>query len=638
MVDQNSFIGQMVELIEAVSRDVAAVSNYPTEELARDLIEIRSRTKNEGISFLTKVLPRLGKALDRALASSTLLKVDSFRKRDDDKRPIFLGKLFEKVFDSEGRVRFITAPQEGTDVPKGSDSQACREAALAVGAIRQICYCFYKLNIPYTDAQAKEVIDSFIRTEADLDYHRDGLDWRGQSILREARKLVHRVLANLDPRTGIPRHGPGAVATGEKSPEKHHFGRYYRQLHAYYPFDEWMCYNLTHLSDSLDKLMALEEVDSGIAKVILVPKDSRGPRLISCEPLEYQWIQQSMNRLLVDTIEAHPLTRRHVNFVDQTINRDLALRGSKDSSLSTLDMKEASDRVSLNLVEDLFPEHVFAALKACRTPRTLLPDGSLVTMKKFAPMGSAVCFPVEALCFFALCVGSLIVNAGLSPNKARTKVWVYGDDIICDSEHHGIIANALPLFGLMLNEDKCCTSGLFKESCGMDAYYGHPVTPLRMREVWLNTPNPLQCQSLVEFSNALWDKGLFEAAEVVERMIPEKIRRRIPYLPPGEYGVLCFTRCYASLSKLPKAIKRYNRRLHRMEVKGLAPETSVMGVRDSWSLVLRVTVDKERVPAREHDSKLKPSGRQRAGVPFGDTQYPVAHRNTLTSAWTAVGV
>jgi hypothetical protein len=64
------------------------------------------------------------------------------------------------------------------------------------------------------------------------------------------------------------------------------------------------------------------------ARVCLVPKDSRGPRIISCEPAELMFIQQGIMRKLYSHLETHHLTAGQINFTDQSINRNLALLAS----------------------------------------------------------------------------------------------------------------------------------------------------------------------------------------------------------------------------------------------------------------------------------------------------------------------
>jgi hypothetical protein len=488
---------------------------------------------------------------------------------------------------------------------------------------------FYKLETPYTKKQEDRVLADFVETERELDNLVFQQDSNTSSCLGIAKRLIHRVLCNADPMSGNPRHGPGAVATGEKPVEKHQFKRYYRRLARTFTYSDWFFFNDSHLSDRLEDFLKMEEIETGTAKVVLVPKDSRGPRLISCEPLEYQWIQQSLMSVLTSTLESHPLTSGQVNFTRQDINQRLALEGSLPPyKWCTLDMKEASDRVSLELVKALFPQHWYDALFACRTPATRLPNGTLVNMKKFAPMGSAVCFPVEALVFWALSVAAVHQCTNKPIRKLASQIFVYGDDIICNTDDHGVIADYLERFGLKLNRDKCCVAGPYKESCGMDAFLGHPVTPLRIRTTWSSRRKSSVLSSYVAFHNAAWKRGMFQTCQYILEHIQNIWNWTIPIVSDEDLGCIAFVR-YDCLSfhSQRRWKTRFNRVLQRREVLGLSSRASTIMSKDAgWELMLRVYSDHG---CRE-TSALPPGRRALTG------EYPIVHRDKLRSTWTAL--
>jgi len=168
----------------------------------------------------------------------------------------------------------------------------------------------YKLKLPYDKKTENSVLSSFVAVEEEIKTLQiDGKD----AVIRQARKFITRVLCGCDPRDILPRHGPGAVSTGERGGGKTHFSRIYAGLNEYYSFWEYFVTSPSHICDRYDSYKtALKELDHGTAKVVLVAKDSRGPRLISCEPLEYQWIQQGQQRKLYDLLERHRLTAGQV--------------------------------------------------------------------------------------------------------------------------------------------------------------------------------------------------------------------------------------------------------------------------------------------------------------------------------------
>lgn len=568
---------------------------YPkTRESELDIRKLRSRVRAEGISFLTKTLPKLGKALDRAISSDTPLLASGFSLKSGSSIPRFLGWLLERVFTKDGYVR------------SDPDITALRH-------LRQILYFSYKLKLPYDSKTESSVIESFVAAQEELENIEFGPAL--EPVIREARAFISRVLDGFDVRDIIPRHGPGAVATGERVGEKSNFSRLYAHTERVYPFTEYYVLGLNQVSDQLDWIQGLEVLEHGTAEVVLVPKDSRGPRLISKEPLELQWIQQGIQRKLYDWIEKHPLTRGYVNFTDQTINRRLALEGSRSNKYVTLDMKDASDRVTLKLVETLFSgSSLLEALVASRSEYTRLPDGRLVRLSTFAPMGSAVCFPIEALCFYALSVALLNVvgcnrvKSQLPSNWHRFKpdLYVYGDDIIARREDYPRLLQWFPFFGLRFNEGKCCVAGSFRESCGCDAFAGVEVTPIRLRTTWSHREirDPNELVSYVELSNSLYEAGYWGTATMIEHMV-ERRYGSLPYVRESfsyfdlaghwklnESSLIGWLRPHVHQSKAnkDKRIKRrFSLRSHSLEYRNwvIRPKTERFEV-DGWRECLRV--------------------------------------------------
>ncbi|DAD52716.1 TPA_asm: RNA-directed RNA polymerase [ssRNA phage SRR7976310_14] len=629
------------ELLVSIYQDLVSAM-CSQSEIERDIVEIRRRVHHEGLSFLTKTLPRLGKSVDLALGSGSKLQYQGFKKAHGTELPRFSRTLFSLLFCSDGtpwvylesvEPQSLCANEVGGPFGPGPREgiYPCRETMImALKALRQVCFCFYKLKLPYTHDQEEKVITDFIQADADLSGIEDSFQAE-EATLKVASRLVHRVLANARPESGIPRHGPGAVATGEAIHQKHQFSRYYTRLAAVFSYDDWFFYNQSHICDSYKELQSFEELEYGTAKVVLVPKDSRGPRLISCEPLEYQWVQQALKSVLVQTLESHRLTKGYVNFTDQEVNRRLALEGSTPPfRWVTLDMKEASDRVSLSLVKRLFPARWYEALYASRTPQTKLPCGKIMPMNKFAPMGSAVCFPVEALVFWALSVATLITKRNLPLRQAVTKVYVYGDDIIVRQEDHLSIVDSLPKFGLMLNKGKCCTAGPFKESCGMDAFFGHPVTPLRISSVWSQRRSPSTLASYVAFSNAAWERGWYAVCHYLDTKIQEIWRSKIPVVSDRNPGVIAFIRPDLWVKTLnPRVRTRWNIHLQRAEIEGITLRPKLIQAEDDgWELLLR----------RETE-KLHPQVGRLASLPTVshtglNGTYAIAHRAKPSRAWT----
>lgn len=480
--------------------DLATHHPFHKKEFLRDKQKICKRFNAEGVEFLTCTLPSLGKALIQALTQEVFTMPYGFRKKKGTQLPLIFNGLWLQVFYEDGNLR------------EQFDHSALVD-------LFQITFLFYKLELPYKASKKAKVINSFIETEKDLSELTIKVD---DPVLFDAQDLIEKYFCKFNYKDITPHHGPGAVATGEKDADKWDIKRKYSNIHKVYPYYEYFVPSRLSLFNRIKAYKDLIPLESGCAKVTLVPKDSRGPRLISMEPLEYQYIQQGLKDKLYEFIEKKcPFTRGFVNFTDQMINRNLAYNSSLTGEYCTLDMKEASDRVSLQLVELLFAKTpgLLAAFKAVRTTHTMLPNGDILKLFKFAPMGSALCFPVEALVFFVL------AKAIQRYYRLKGKVFVYGDDIIVPKDLALRLFELFPKYGLKFNIDKSFTNGSFRESCGMDAYKGIICTPIRMKHL---LPSSMKYAAAVvasvSLSNSLFAKGYWKTADFISKSLPLDIR------------------------------------------------------------------------------------------------------------------
>jgi len=663
-----------INIIAALLHDVSLMHGVVFNKRALRLTvqTVRRRTRSEGLSFITKTMPRLGKALDKALTCTQRLNSSGlrFKPQSGSDLPRFLGEFFNRVLDRNGYVLQDPCPE-------------------SIRVLRFITQVYYKYEEPYTEEQEQRVLAKFERTEQELSdvtstlnqvecdvncilptsrrnperylqkgdfrkhagtithripehtfeslarsvvlpliqqnsairetgevrprsggtsveeltgkskpgtpistsdssqYTESASDIRDPKgtrltsgrqcrVVREAKILLQRLFSNFDPYDIDPRHGPGAVATKQKLWAKYSWTNVSQNITEVYPLDAYYYASLGHICDRFDRFKSVECRDLP-ARVILVPKDSRGPRLISCEPVDYQWIQQGLGRAIVRWTEDHWLTKHNVFFTDQLPNRLGALIGSASGRYATLDLNEASDRVTVSLVRLLFPSHIFRCLMACRSSSTQLPNGKVLKLQKFAPMGSALCFPVLALCVWSL------LTAAASDTSTQEGTLVYGDDVIVPTEFTGDAINVLESFGLKVNHDKSCTAGFFRESCGMDAYKGYNVTPVRIKTVWTSTPSSDCYESWIAYANSFYRLQCFNTYElIVARLL--KIYGEIP-----DEGLHL---AVPSLIETPENGRPKRSRTHRDFQKKKwyvwSPKASkVRHVSDGWELLLR---------------------------------------------------
>lgn len=299
------------------------------------------------------------------------------------------------------------------------------------------------------------------------------------------------------------------------------------------------------------------------------------PRGICIEENETQYLQQGIKHAMYRCIENHPMTRGFVNFSSQNINRELALKSSHDKSFCTIDMSAASDMIGRDLVFQLFRDtKLLPFLDAVSTRVVTFPkevrQGSMMT-HKFAPMGSAVCFPVMAIVHYALCRAIIELKSTGNARNESHKVYVYGDDILLPSEFTEDIFKLLPKFGMRLNKEKSFFRSNFRESCGLHAYGGCVITPvynnytLTVKHEHTDSTRLLSCLSKEASYHNI---GYNATSEVLRRHI-RKVYGQIPYGNPTS-GILCFKRVNAYNTHWQKAAakgKRWNEDLQCFEYK-----------------------------------------------------------------------
>jgi len=357
------------------------------------------------------------------------------------------------------------------------------------------------------------------------------------------------------------KHGPGAVAERLKKHEKSDFPNWPAKLQGTFGFE--ICGSIAG-SDSVRPLN--HEVAS---RLIDVPKTTKGPRLIAAEPTSHQWCQQLVLRYFFESWRVLFGTAL-IDFKDQSKSGDLVLKASLDKSLATVDLSDASDRLTCWTVERIFRRNpsVLRALHAART-RYLRDDISeipdFLSLRKFASQGTAVTFPVMSIVMLCIALGS-VMQGHITLSRIRrmaTQVRVFGDDIIIPAHGDEHLVRAMELLELKVNVAKSYVNGHFRESCGVDGYLGYDVTPCKPKT--LVADSPAACQAVVDNANNLYIKGYWNASTACLDLLPPRLRRGIRIVgrnATGFSGLTSYSGSYES-----HLAKRWNSRLHRYEVR-----------------------------------------------------------------------
>jgi hypothetical protein len=437
-----------------------------------------------------------------------------------------------------------------------------------------------KRVIVHSDPDSGPVADPM---DVILGLPQDGLRFAANFIKRNGKLLVVREV--VDPARHslflVPRHGPGATADRLRGNAKFSVDQWPLRLESVFPYGDyalpsWRSYY------QLDRVQFLEPGAEVPVKVTPVPKTDKTPRIIAEEPTAVQYCQQALFHQIVDGIEngsklPPPLGGKSCNlggwfvgFQDQETNRFLALKGSHDGSLATLDLSEASDRV-LNehvlLLFERFPR-LSEAIQATRSTKARVPGHGVIPLLKFASMGSALCFPVEAMVFSTIVLCAIAYERRVPMDRAflmemRGKVRVYGDDIVVPVDSVQRVIQFLELFGLKVNMDKSFWNGKFRESCGGDYYDGEWVTPVRLRhELPRSLEDVSECVGLVAFRNLLYWSGFWNTAALLDEEIRVLFKGTYPIVEATSEGL-------GRESALPYQAEYFSSDLHDPRVKAM---------------------------------------------------------------------
>lgn len=329
-------------------------------------------------------------------------------------------------------------------------------------------------------------------------------------------------LLDLRPASVIRRgdHGPGAVFEKAKLDEKS-FNLFSIDRVLGKWLGEWGLVALPHLT--YDEATEGEGMPrpttwgpSARSRLTLVPKTYKGPRGVFVHPARYVFVQKGIDSAIKEFVRGHEDLFRIWNPEDQQQSQDAAFTGSFNGSWGTLDLKDASDRVTLQLICYLFHRQDYLALASTRVDSVELPSGEILRLSMLSPMGDGKTFGVLSLVCIFISLAAIMRERGAVSGVRLTKhsfarsiqecsyyLRVFGDDVAVCSEYYEAVMKALPKAGLKVNATKSFVKGSFRESCGMDAYRGIDVTPLRLKVDVDDVLRDEDLEGLIEMHNRI---------------------------------------------------------------------------------------------------------------------------------------
>lgn len=501
---------------------------------SRDLQTVTSRYEHEGLSFFTITLPTFGKDLLKSLDQGYVGSDQFYGFRRTGGLPAFLQGFLCLVFD---RSSGVLLPDPCTE---------------SIFAIRQLCCVFEKIGLECTDNRTRKAVQGYVQIESDIritdakwgDFSQlTGLRNSFSMLFGDSIDRVNRELRSARYDRFVPRHGPGATADRLVGNQKFNQSVWTSRLESILPVGEFVIPNWRY-SIELERIDIREPGREQPSRVVTVPKTLKTPRIIAIEPTCMQYAQQSVLRAILDSFNEDPFLREFVTFHDQTPNQRMALEGSVTNGLATIDLSEASDRVSNQLVRFLLaPWPEFSeAVDATRTRSADVDGHGVLRLAKFASMGSALTFPIETMVFLAVAFHRFRLSSthlrreSLKENALR-KLRAYGDDLIVPTDIVRDVIADLEALGFKVNINKTFWIGSFRESCGREYYAGHDVSIVKLR-----TPLPAtrrdasEVVAMVAFRNQLYFAGLWTTCQWLDNKL-SKILGHYPLLSPTSPGL-----------------------------------------------------------------------------------------------------
>jgi hypothetical protein len=479
------------------------------------------RITSEGITFVSKSLPDLGKACETSIISGEPIKVPkTFNCHWKSVLPSLMWEQFHVLFDDTG-------------TPRQTETE---DAVWAYFVIRQVCLAFSKAKDIPSRMTPDEAMTSFKERIVEQPAI-TAPSW----LLNEARALIRRIVMDGDGlhpmlkqwvETPIGKHGPGAVAEKEKGLDKWNFRRIDGADLRLYRFN--------------DRSPLPQGVAKPYSRLCVVPKDFKSLRSICIEPKEFQFAQQGIWKCLKDLLHENRLSRKAINFEHQEYSAELCKR--KD--LATIDLKDASDTVRLKLCRLLFPKEFFSLVTRYRS-RKIAVKGDLVRPTCFASMGSALCFPIETMVFWA------IARVSIHPETWAKPVRVFGDDIVVPKEDAQFVVKMLESCGFKVNHSKTCIDTPIRESCGAYTYASRDVRVVRFKAS--HCDDPRDWISLIESARLLNEMMLSKSAYSVALQL-----KQFWHVPFGHFGLPKSPEGYSCQSRWNAKLQRRELRLPRL--------------------------------------------------------------------------
>lgn len=220
-----------------------------------------------------------------------------------------------------------------------------------------------------------------------------------------------------------------------------------------------------------------------------------------------------------------------INLFTQEHNQTLAKYGSIDGSFATIDLSNASDTLSLGLL-NLFPLQFAEAIYKLREHKwkhQYLGSGSFA---KISAMGNGLTFTLQSIIYAS------IVYAACRMNNfpwCADVIAIHGDDIVVPDFLFFDVCYLLKSFGMSVNTDKTFYRNSVRESCGHDYFKGERVDRFTVKEVITNVTDIIKVTNSFKAWGDRYDIDLSSVCQYLIGFLEKKEQFYGPNFPEITY-------------------------------------------------------------------------------------------------------
>lgn len=300
------------------------------------------------------------------------------------------------------------------------------------------------------------------------------------------------------------RHGPGLTSEGLTSVDKNI---------AHIPPDLMTSWLMGDISPEWK-----QSSESTLrTRIRFVPKNWKSSRVIGMEPVWKMCHQLALKGDLETQLHTW------IPFSDQREHSRKMCDSCWRYPVTTIDLSEASDRISVELARAICPNAWYDDMSLCRTSEYDL-DGVFGKTSSFALMGNGFCFPFLSAtvlaCGFLACMRTF--DLAITRNSMRLLqrdygVSTFGDDLIIPEVARDRLRSVLAYQGLLVNEEKS-GNAWFRECCGLYEFRG--ASPFRLYACKNSGSDSSAILHLCALQNDLHDAGYSRSAHVIRDHFP----------------------------------------------------------------------------------------------------------------------